>query len=118
MNQTLTHALYALELRLLDPSIRRNRAAVGALLAEEFHEFGRSGRAYGRAEILDLLAGEPVRATPVGLEEFRAEPLGEAAALVTYRSTHADGEARRSSVWIWREGRWQMLFHQATAAAE
>ncbi len=118
MNRTLTQALLTLELLLLDPAVRGNRAAVAVLLAEEFREFGRSGRAYGKVETLDLLSAEPEAAPPITLDKFRAEPLGETAALVTYLSVHAEGRARRSSVWVWRDGRWQMLFHQGTAAAE
>ena len=114
MNQTLTYTLLALERHLLDPVIRRNRGAVAALLAVDFREFGRSGQIYGRAGILDFLSAEPETIGPVTLEEFRAEPLGETAALATYQSVHADGVVRRSSVWVWRDGRWQMLFHQGT----
>jgi hypothetical protein len=36
--------LEALERRLLDPSVRASCAEVSALLAEEFFEFGSSGR--------------------------------------------------------------------------
>ena len=113
-NQTLHAALLALELRLLDPAVRKNRAAVDALLAEEFEECGRSGRRYDKTAILDLLAGEDEEATT--LEQFRAVALGEAAALATYRTVDSRGAAWRSSVWVWRAGRWVMLYHQGTAA--
>ncbi len=86
-----------------------------ALLAEDFCEVGRSGRVYTRSQILEELAAEPERA--IRLENFAVVALGEAAALATYRTVHGDAQAYRSSVWVWREGRWQMRYHQGTAAA-
>ena len=115
MNRTLHDALLRLELQLLDPAIRKERAAVAALLADEFCEVGRSGRVYTKPQILDELASEPERA--MELEDFTVVALGETAALATYRSVHGDAKACRSSVWVWRDGRWQMLYHQGTAAA-
>ena len=93
--------LQALERQLLDPATRKDWAAVTALLADDFREFGKSGRAYTKAEILELA-------------EFHAVPLGPEAALVTYCSMEAGAMARRCSVWVWRNGLWQMLFHQGT----
>ncbi len=106
--------LQALERQLLDPATRKDRAAVTALLADDFREFGKSGRAYTKAEILDALAAEPEPGRRIELAEFHAVPLGPEAALVTYCSMEAGAMARRCSVWVWRNGLWQMLFHQGT----
>lgn len=113
-----------LEEQLLQPEFRRDRAAVAAVLAEEFVEFGSSGRVYDKQQILDLLQTEaPVRAV---LTDFQARLLTPGTALVTYRAIrpHAspapDGKIEiraaslRSSVWVRRDGRWQMIFHQGT----
>ncbi len=111
-NKTLTHALFTLEQRLLDPAFRKNRAAVAHLLAAAFREFGKSGRAYTKEEILDLLAGEEPQT--ITIEDFSTASLAEDVALVTYTSVSGEVRARRSSVWVWRDGRWQMCFHQGT----
>ncbi len=46
------------ERALLDPAVRRDRAQVESLLAEEFQEFGASGRVWNRQTIVDSLASE------------------------------------------------------------
>ncbi|HKR28205.1 MAG TPA: nuclear transport factor 2 family protein [Acidobacteriaceae bacterium] len=115
MNPTLADELRSLEERLLDPEVRRDRTAVASLLAPDFLEFGSSGRTYNRDQILDLLASEPNRPRSVQLTDFAARLLAPHVALVTWRAIRPDGtQSLRSSVWIRREARWQMLFHQGT----
>jgi ribonuclease HI len=55
----LAELLLSLELQLMDPAFRKDRAAVSSLLAEDFSEFGSSGRVWSREAILDLLESEP-----------------------------------------------------------
>ena len=115
MPDALDEVLLALELRLLDPPVRRDRSQVDALLAPEFREVGRSGRLYNKQDILDLLASE--QPFNVQLENFAVQTLGPEAALATYTSVHADGRASRASVWVRREERWVMLYHQGMAVS-
>ncbi len=109
--------LRELEASLLTNVVRKDRARVGELLAEEFREFGRSGTVYTKAEILAFLQEE--KEVFVTMKEFACEIVAEGVALVTYRSERAEssGEtlaALRSSLWVWRGGRWKMVFHQGT----
>ena len=112
--------LRELEERLLDPAVRRDRAQVEALLDDEFREFGKSGRAFDKAGVLDLLEQEAELQYTLGLEEFAAATLAEGVVLVTYCSVWTDLErgdvvrARRSSIWVLRAGGWKMRFHQGT----
>ena len=106
-----------LALALLDPATRRDRSRVAELLAEDFEEFGSSGRVWSRAAILELLATEEY--SPPAMENFRCVLLGEAVALVTYRTlrTDADGSVAavlRSSLWVRESGTWRVRFHQGT----
>jgi glyoxylase I family protein len=78
------------------------------LVADDFHEIGRSGRAWTRETIRALLEGP--RLDPVSIESFDATDLADDVVLVTYRTA----AVRRSSIWIRREGRWQIRFHQGT----
>lgn len=109
--------LRVLEENLLRSEFRRNRTAVAALLADSFREFGSSGRTWTKKQILDALETEsPFKAA---INEFQAVELASGAVLVTYIVTLQlpDSESRtslRSSVWIKRAGKWQMLFHQGT----
>jgi len=117
-----TAQLERLERLLMDPAVRRDRARVAELLAEEFTEFGASGRVWTRKAILDLLATEEY--TPPVVEKFSCRELAEDVALATYRAVRADAAtgARavtlRSSVWVRQSGAWRMVFHQGTRAAE
>jgi hypothetical protein len=121
MTRALAVELRKLEERLLDPVVRCDRSAMASLLAAEFVEFGSSGRVFTREQVLDLLATE--MPCHVKLADFSAQPLSPEVVLVTWRSIRPDGppvpgEAfLRSSIWIHRDNRWQMVFHQGTRAA-
>ena len=111
--------LHQLEDRLLDPTVRRSPDTVASLLAEDFREFGSSGRVYTRAEMLEALANE----VPSHLRQtdFACHQLSPEVALVTYRShrTSPDTSAEsalRSSIWVRTDGRWRLRFHQGTRA--
>jgi hypothetical protein len=108
--------LFHLEQQLLQPSVRRDPVTLTSLLAEDFREFGSSGRIYNRQQIIDALAAESPRT--ITLSDPLCQQLAEDIALLTYRSTRTipppPTHALRSSLWINRDNRWQMLFHQGT----
>jgi hypothetical protein len=112
MSEDLAAHLQALEEQLLQPAIRADSDALTTLLADDFREFGSSGRIFTRAEIVAELATESPRS--ISLSDFHCQPLTPEAALVTYRTTSATNTDLRSSLWVLRDGRWQMLFHQGT----
>jgi hypothetical protein len=107
-----------LEERLLDPRARASRAEIEALLADEFVEFGSSGRVLDRDAVVASLAGES--GVAFGLSDFRATRVAADAVLATYRATvrtAQSGDVRhslRSSLWVRRAERWRMVFHQGT----
>jgi hypothetical protein len=109
--------LFRLEQQLLEPSTRRNATALISLLDEDFREFGSSGRIYTRQQIIDALAAESPRT--ITINDPLCQQLSENTALLTYRSTRATtlqaaSHALRSSLWVHRDNRWQMIFHQGT----
>ncbi len=110
----LCRLLAGLERQLHDPAVRRNPALVSALLADEFQEFGRSGRVYDKAAILDLLASEPDPSEPLEATGFALTPVGRDVALLSYRSVRGARATLRSSLWVFRAQRWLLLFHQGT----
>jgi hypothetical protein len=111
--------LKALEESLLDPTNRRNSEQVSTLLADDFVEFGSSGRTFDKASILEDLHNEPPRPASL-LSDFAIRPLAPEVMLVTYRTTRHDSsgqithQAHRSSIWINQNGTWQLAFHQGT----
>jgi hypothetical protein len=111
----LEEALLGLEKLLMDPVFRKNRDEVDMVLAEEFREFGSSGRIWSREEILHLLATEPAQAPPC-VVDFAVQIIAADTALVTYRAIRAESNSAtlRSSIWVLRGSRWQVVFHQGT----
>jgi hypothetical protein len=111
--------LCALECELHGLATRTDAGRLAELLHPAFREFGRSGRAYSRAEILAQLLAE-TQAVEVQAQDFVLQPLAEGVALLSYRSAHRqpDGtllrHTHRSSVWKREALGWQMLFHQGT----
>ncbi len=115
----ITDHLRTLEEQLFQPAIRRNAEVLATLLADDFIEFGSSGRTFDKASIVAELRNEPPRPASL-LSDFAVRPLAPEAMLVTYRTTRHDSsgnithQARRSSIWVHRNDRWQITFHQGT----
>lgn len=108
------------ELALQRPDVRCDWAQLDALLHDDFVEFGRSGRRYEKADILDELPRDPAPAA-MWSQDFEVAELAVGVTLLTYRSASVDenGElcrfSLRSSVWQRTELGWQLRFHQGTA---
>src|SRR5947209_6765975 len=110
------------ELRILETELhtieaRRDRPRMEKLLHPDFVEFGRSGRRYSRADILNEFG--PTSVLPaVRSGDFRLDVLAEGIALLTYVSAHEDADGKRSrhtlrsSVWVCTATGWQIRFHQ------
>ncbi|BCM84008.1 DUF4440 domain-containing protein [Methylobacterium indicum] len=109
-----------LEERLHDPAIRSSPDKVAALLADDFLEFGRSGAAYGKDEIVRRLATEQGRErSELIAYGYELRILSAGVVLLTYRTVRKvegapDLHTLRSSVWKLIDGNWQMAFHQGT----
>jgi hypothetical protein len=100
-----------LEQRLLLPTVRASPDEVATLLADEFIEFGSSGRIYDKQQIIPLLQQEQ-GTTQCTLADFSARRLAVDVVLVTY--CVVESRTIRSSIWRSINGRWQMVFHQGT----
>ena len=73
-----------LEERLLDPAVRADPEAVGALLDPEFTEIGQYGRVWTRAAILAALAADPGLTGASTIEDFTVRRVAPDVVLVTY----------------------------------
>jgi hypothetical protein len=119
----LENRLRSLEERLLDPTFRIDSESVATLLADDFLEFGSSGRSFDKASTLVELKNEPPRKASL-ISDFSVRELSSNSSLVTYRATsrnlagHPNGQSWRSSIWMQRDGRWQLIFHQGTRIPE
>lgn len=111
----LQEHLHALEERLLHPDRETDRNELTSLLATDFREFCTSGRIFNILQLKSALLTTAPR--PATMSHFYVTPLGENSALTTYHITTANSISHHSSVWVQRDGKWQMLFHQGTLAA-
>jgi hypothetical protein len=118
---SLTQLLHDLEARLMDPEVRRSDAA-SDLIADDFMEFGGNGRIFNKTDALAVMKRHAPRV--LALEEFTVRELSPTIALATYR-VRSQGNAGspgrisvRSSIWVQRNGKWQVTFHQATIVSE
>ena len=114
--------LRGLEESLLSAEGRASPELIDRLLGEDFQEIGSSGDTFGKREALALLAEEArdghvyARAT----SDWTIRGLATGVALVTYKVARLDrtegstAVSLRSSVWVFRDRRWQMIFHQGT----
>lgn len=115
-----TAILFELETSLHKKQIR-NCIDASALLADDFVEFGSSGKVWDKPSIVASMRME-TPAERITVEDFAARELAPDVVLVTYISRRgkkpAGGppafSALRSSIWKRVDGKWQMIFHQGT----
>ncbi|MFZ0456502.1 MAG: DUF4440 domain-containing protein [Ignavibacteriaceae bacterium] len=105
-----------LEELLLKPDIRKSVSDLSKILAEDFIEFGSSGMIFTKKEIIKSLQEE---SNPqLSLTNFKLKDLGRDYFLATYKSLREeDGEkfySLRSSIWLKKNERYVMIFHQGT----
>ena len=120
-NKPIETLIQQLEEQLLQPGDRHSVQTLDALLADEFLEFGSSGRTYDKQQILESLPNE--NPGPRTLTGFKTTTLAPGVILATYHSTYwkpgaAPAHSRRCSIWKLVNGRWQMIFHQGTPTNE
>ncbi|GLP96488.1 DUF4440 domain-containing protein [Paraferrimonas sedimenticola] len=118
MDEALKQSLIELELHLLKPEVRADAMALDKYLADDFFEFGSSGVAFGKTEVMQRLPSET--SPRVDTHGFRVRKLGEGLAQIIYRaSLQRANEAHinyslRSSIWRKNGKQWQIVFHQGT----
>jgi len=110
--------LLALEERLLDVGVRCSKEELERLIADDFVEFGGSGRSFVKQAIIRAL-GEEQAPLPCSIRDFRVNLLSETVVLATYvlvdtRDASGQRHSLRSSVWVRKLAGWQIVFHQGT----
>ena len=105
-----TAQLIELERAMWTDATRSDPVWMNEHLADDFTEFGWSGRIYSRSAVVDDEIG-PIDAELTGLQ---VRAVGPDVALVTYRSSQERGAGNRSSLWVRRRRRWLLEFHQGT----
>ena len=86
-----------------------------SMIADDFLEFGKSGRTWTARSIRELMEGPP--GEPAVIDDFEIAELADGVVLATY-TMPGQPPVKRSSIWVRRAGRWQMRFHQGTPRTE
>ncbi|MEE4015691.1 DUF4440 domain-containing protein [Roseibium sp. FZY0029] len=113
--ETLTR----LEESLWQAETRYDPVLMDRVFADDFFEFGRSGRVYSREDlILPASAAQPIDVS-LPLPRLKFTAIDTHSVLVTYVSEvrRESGEvdrANRSSIWSRQDGSWKLRFHQGT----
>ncbi len=111
MDASIRAELLRLETALATRDGHEIVGGLASLIADDFLEFGASGAAWDAAATRRLVAAEPP--TSVELTAFDAVALAPDVVLATYR-TGGSRPANRCSIWVRRDGRWRVRFHQGT----
>ena len=115
----LTETIRLLEEKLLEPATRHSTTGLLELLGDDFIEFGRLGNVYNKQVVISRIQKEET--ARMTLSDFKIVILAADIILATYRATktEVDGQqsySLRSSIWRKNGDKWQMFFHQGTAA--
>ena len=116
----ITEKIRLLEEKLLSPATRRSAVELDRLLADGFTEFGRSGRVFDKQAVIGRIQKDDT--DRMNLSDFKVVILAPDIILATYYATKMDPDGQksyslRSSIWRKTGDKWQMFFHQGTAAA-
>ena len=116
--QTTFEELRALEDSLWKAETRYDKSYIDRIFADDFFEFGRSGRIHSREQCVAVAGPGEINAS-FPLKNFKVTELTSDVFLVTYQSEvqHEDLEiSNRSSIWHKTQDGWKLRFHQGTPA--
>ena len=108
--------LFELEQRLAQVGKRLSAKEASSLIAEDFVEFGASGKVWSKAQIVAAMSEwSPIERI---VENFRVRELSASVCLVTYKVIGVDRQpcpfSLRRSIWRNNGGTWQIVFHHGT----
>lgn len=103
----------AAERETLSPDCRADPARLDAFLADDFHEFGSSGREYAKTGTAGMVAGAV--GDPIAIDRLRGLRITDGVVMLKYDTRAGTRTSHRTSVWRRTEaGGWQMFHHQGT----
>lgn len=105
-------------------AITGDAATLRRMLAEDLSYTHSSGRTETKAQFIESITSGQMKYEAAELEEFSVKPYGNVAVALSVRRMRAglkgdinSFRARFQRVWVKRDGRWQLLAHQATRLA-
>ena len=123
IDKSIKEQIYYLEELLLQPNIRNSYNDLNELLAEDFIEFGSTGRIYNKkASVEGMLGEQDIFDTEI--KDFEIKLLASDVILATYKirikndTKQWEKFSLRSSIWEFEDEKWQLFFHQGTLTQE
>lgn len=120
MQEDLQKTIYDLETSLLKPEVRSSTKDLDMLLADDFLEFGSSGKVYDKKMILERLPKD-TEISPIQfiVSDFQIKELDGNVILATFKTEKISTDigrvtALRASIWKKVNGNWQIIYHQGT----
>ena len=109
--------LVSLENKLLSAAVRKSAEEIAQLLADDYLEYGSSGKVYNKKDTIEALQSEPV--IEISAHDFEVKLLTPEVALVRYIAVKKDktiinASCLRSSLWKKTGENWQIVFHQGS----
>lgn len=105
-----------LEEKLLQPDIRRSINDLKTIIDDTFIEVGSSGCIYNKQQIINILPTLPI--VKMTIMDFEAKLLAEGVVQTIYRVSRQTNEmieySLRSSIWLLKNEKWYIVFHQGT----
>lgn len=116
MSSKRDEVLFELEQRLAQVGRKLSAEEASSLIAEDFIEFGASGKVWSKAAMIAALSqSEPIQRI---FKDFTVRELGASFCLVTYKVIGVAGQpplfSLRSSIWRNNGETWQIVFHHGT----
>jgi ketosteroid isomerase-like protein len=107
--------------RLAEAERKGDLLALEQLLAADYHGYDPAGRPQDRAGVLHGYAAGGVRLTNLRQTEVQARVLGDTGLVAGINAIqgqqgneHFDFRLRFLDVYVWRDGRWQLVMSQDT----
>ncbi|MGG4219890.1 DUF4440 domain-containing protein [Paenibacillus jamilae] len=113
MNKDLEDIILNLEKQLM----HGRKEDFGRLLADDYFEYGSSGKKYEKSMQISFLDGKSSLSNiPYMITDFNIRLLSSDLVHATYctKSIDTGNKSLRSSIWKLNEEQWQMIFHQGT----
>ncbi|MEO6534213.1 MAG: DUF4440 domain-containing protein [Pseudolysinimonas sp.] len=108
----------AAEVRLLDPAVRADPAAVSELLDDDFTEIGQTGVVRTRSAVINALADASHGRSDIETSGWTVREVAPQLALVEFQSESGGVRVRRTTLWRHRDGAWRAVAHQGTRVAD
>ena len=118
----LHKTIYELETSLHRQEVRSSFEQLNNLLSADFKEFGSSGSAYTKQNILERLPTNTDKIIYV-VSDFEIKSLSEDLVMANFKTDRVINDTEkvsslRTSLWRKENDRWRMFFHQGTPIKE